>query len=221
MTMSTPRPALLSVLAWGSALAVSFLGVSPVAAEDPWEALEAVRRDLGDAGPTQAEFRQTYLPAGFSSGESESGRMALDLPRCLRWDYREPYAKSYLLCDNTAWAWAEGDPAGQRQELEPRREPGLDLLLLGTEDLRQRYRADARTEGEGADARLRLELEPLVPSAQLRRAVLVIDTGSRRLRRLETEDAEGNRTAFDIDAYAPLEEGVSFTPPEELEWQTP
>ncbi|HEX4966125.1 MAG TPA: hypothetical protein VF173_35270, partial [Thermoanaerobaculia bacterium] len=47
---------------------------------DPWATLKTVRQSLVDAGPTGASFVQTYIPAGFSSGEKESGKLALALP---------------------------------------------------------------------------------------------------------------------------------------------
>jgi len=65
---------------------------------DPWSVLSGVRESLVAAGPTGAEFSQVYVPAGFTSGEKEAGKLALALPDCLRWDYVAPYPKSFLLC---------------------------------------------------------------------------------------------------------------------------
>ncbi|HEY0557469.1 MAG TPA: hypothetical protein VGG20_24650, partial [Thermoanaerobaculia bacterium] len=58
-----------------SALAL-LAGAIPMAAEevDPWTVLKTVRQSLVAAGPTGASFVQTYIPAGFSSGEKESGK---------------------------------------------------------------------------------------------------------------------------------------------------
>src|SRR3954471_2172584 len=74
---------------------------------DPWAALKTVRQSLVDAGPTGASFVQTYIPSGFSSGEKESGKLALALPDCLRWDYTAPYPKSFLICGGVLHAWNE------------------------------------------------------------------------------------------------------------------
>ena len=98
---------------------------------DPWAALEKVRGRLAASGPRVAEFEHLYLPAGFSQGEKESGRLALSLPDCLRWDYGEPYPKSFLVCGAVAHYWNEEDKTGQRQSIDSKNEPGLDLLLLG------------------------------------------------------------------------------------------
>src|SRR5688572_24784344 len=88
------------------------------AANDPWEVLEGARRSLVEAGPTGASFNQTYVPAGFTSGERESGQLAFALPDCLRWDYLDPFPKSFLLCGGVAHQWNPEDGTGQRFEVD-------------------------------------------------------------------------------------------------------
>ena len=39
--------------------------------------LQGVRKSLVEAGATAASFTQVYVPAGFTSGESETGRLSL------------------------------------------------------------------------------------------------------------------------------------------------
>ena len=56
--------------------------------------------------------------------------MALHLPDCLRWDYGEPYPKSFILCGNVIHYWNGGETEGHVEEIEAKREPGLDLLLV-------------------------------------------------------------------------------------------
>src|SRR4030095_1478731 len=120
-----------SSLALSTALAL--LGVIPAAAQevDPWAVLKNVRQSLVEAGPSGASFAQTFIASGFSSGDKESGRIALALPDCMRWDYLSPFPKSFLLCGGTVHAWNEGDQTGRRYRVDRKNEPGLDLLLLG------------------------------------------------------------------------------------------
>ncbi|MCB1055252.1 MAG: outer membrane lipoprotein carrier protein LolA, partial [Acidobacteria bacterium] len=136
------------------ALLVLLSATSPAlaAAPDPWTVLEEVRASTAAAGVLEADFRQTYVPAGFDQGESEGGTMYLELPDCLRWDYRDPYPKSFLLCGGVVHAWNPEDGVGRRYLVEPEDEPGLDLLLLSTGDLKERYRASTEPgEGEAVD----------------------------------------------------------------------
>src|SRR5689334_8834025 len=117
-------------------LALLVLGVFPILSQtaqppqdtDPWAVLKTVRQSLVEAGPTGANFVQTFTAAGFSSGDQESGRLALQLPDCMRWDYTNPFPKSFLLCGGTVHAWNEGDQTGRRYRVDRKNEPGLDLL---------------------------------------------------------------------------------------------
>jgi outer membrane lipoprotein-sorting protein len=185
------------------------------AAPDPWQTLERVRAALIAAGPTAAEFVQTYVPAGFATGEEERGRLALALPDCLRWDYAEPYPKSFLLCGNEAFYWNPEDGTGRRYAIEREREPGLDLLLLGVEELRGRYDAAAAAE----DGRIAVTLTPRRELVELAGARLVVDAGSLRLVEVAYTDREGGRSRFLLSGHGPLGEDGRFSPPEGIVWQ--
>lgn len=208
------RPALPSLLV------LLLLAALPAAAQDappsPWQALDGLREALVGAGPTGYDFVQTYVPAGFSSGESERGTLALALPDCLRWDYTEPYAKSFLLCGGTAWAWNPGEASGRRHRVDREEEPGLDLLLLAVDELRRRY--DARRE-DGDDGALHIHLEPLEPLESLTGATLRLSPEGHRLLSLSYRDREGNATRFQLSDPRPLEvDGDRFRPPEGVSW---
>jgi len=188
------------------------------AADDPWRALEGLRSALAAAGPLSARFEQSYLPAGFSAGDSESGDLALSLPDCLRWDYSEPYRKSFLVCGSRAWSWVEGEPRGQRFTIEADREMGLDLLLLPADELAVRYRASAHRLADGA---LELTLEPKAENAQVVVASLTLESSGELPRTLEWRDGEGNVSSFHFSAWQPLADGEPFAPPPALEWSEP
>jgi len=187
--------------------------------------LDEVRESLHASGGTRAEFVQSFKPAGFDSTDQESGRVALDLPRCLRWDYEEPFPKSLLLCDEMVYTWAPDDSAGRRYQVDPKNEPGLDLLLLSTDDLRQRYRATSRAVRDSRNTtgeRVEILLEPMSEKAGLRSAKLIVNPKINRLVGLEYVDLEGGTTSFEISGYRPIQEegtlATTFTPPADLRW---
>lgn len=190
----------------------------PAAAQgyDPWAVLESVRQSLVEAGPTGAGFVQTYVPAGFSSGEKESGRLALALPDCLRWDYEEPYPKSFLLCGGLVHTWTPEDRAGRRYRVDRKNEPGLDLLLLGVDELKSRYQATAKTADGG---RIEIALLPKEKKlAELADATLTVDPASQRVVAVSYHDREGNLTRFEITGYQDLSRQGSFSPPSNVRW---
>jgi hypothetical protein len=188
------------------------------AAPDPWKVLQGVRQSLVDSGPTAAAFTQTYIPAGFSSGDSESGRLALALPDCLRWDYQDPYPKGFLLCGGVAHSWSAQDKKGRRYRIDRRNEPGLDLLLLGVDDLKNRYRATSRRLDGG---KIAVDLAPLAAKRQeeLTDASFVVDPAAQRLAEVSYHDREGNLTRFVIKDYKGLPRQGQFSPPSGIRWE--
>ncbi|HEV8580256.1 MAG TPA: outer membrane lipoprotein carrier protein LolA [Thermoanaerobaculia bacterium] len=205
-----------SILALSTALAL--LGFWPAAAQevDPWTVLKNVRQSLVEAGPTGASFVQTFIASGFSSGDQESGRIALALPDCMRWDYTNPFPKSFLLCGGTVHAWNEGDQTGRRYRVDRKNEPGLDLLLLGVDTLKERYKATARKLDDG---RVEIALSPKEKKlAELKDATLTVDPASQRVVAVSYHDSEGNLTKFEITGYQELSRQGSFTPPSNIRW---
>ena len=215
-----PFPSWRPVAHLAAALAVLLLAgrVDAAEAPDPWRTLEAVRQALASGGPLRSDFVQTFTPAGFSSGETESGRLAVAMPDCLRWDYLVPYAKSYLICGTRAFSWVEGEPRGQRISIDPDRETGLDLLLLSVEALQRRYRATASVRPGGE---IDLSFEPLDDSAQLVAASLAVSGPDSWPVALDYRDREDNVTGFRFTDWRPLDQPDAFSPPPHVEWQEP
>lgn len=189
---------------------------SPASAADPWAWLTRVRRSLVEAGPTTATFTQTYIPAGFSSGEKESGSLALHLPDCLRWDYQEPYPKGFLLCGEMVQAWNPEDHTGRRYRIDRKNEPGLDLLLLGVDDLKARYGAVTRSTPNGQIA---IALSPKGKAGELSDATLAVDPATLRVVEVSYHDREGNLTRFQLAGYRPLSQPGQFSAPPGIRWE--
>lgn len=228
MTRSrSPRGRLWAAgLAGGVACALAFqpaFGLSadpgtPAPSIDPWQALTELRLHLAASGALVAPFRQSFVPAGFSTGDEESGRVALALPDCLRWDYTAPYPKSYLLCGSRLHTWAAGEPQGERLHVEARDEAGLDLLLLPVEQLRGRYTASARPASGGA---IEVQLVPTAPDSRIAQAELSFDPASQRPTVLSYRDRDGNLSTFRFDTFELLDDDTLFTPPATLIWKEP
>jgi outer membrane lipoprotein-sorting protein len=202
-----------------STLFVTAAGASFAEDGAAWGVLDTARKSLAASGPERAEFVQTYVPAGFSSGEEEAGRIAFRLPDCLRWDYDEPYPKSFLVCGERVYSWNPEDRRGQTAAVDRESQPGLDLLLLPVDELSGRYDASAESAGSG---RVAVRLEPRAGMAgrtELTGATLVVDTRSDRLVEVSYQDQEGNRTTFRISGYETLPDRSVFDPPDEISWE--
>lgn len=188
---------------------------SPALANSPWQLLEELRESLLDAGPVTAKFQQVYIPAGFSSGDQESGYLSLWLPKCLRWNYQEPQDKHFLLCDDEVWFWNDLEEGGRHYRIHPQEEPGLDLLLVEVDTLKERYVAESARLQDGT-----FEISMATPedSPQPFRAKVRIDPVSDRVVGLEYTDGEGNLTRFTLTEYQALPHSALFQPPQDVEW---
>lgn len=208
-----PRPARLVAVAVGVAVAVA--GPPAARAVSPWQLLEQLRESLQRSGPVTGKFEQTYVPAGFEEGDTESGDLSIWLPDCLRWNYRQPQAKSFLLCGDEVWFWNDDETGGRHYRIEPEQEPGLDLLLVDVARLKERYVADNHKLGDGTyEITLALPPDAERPfSARIR-----LEPVSMRVVGMEYTDEEGNLTRFDISDYQPLRHTALFTPPQGVEW---
>ena len=201
-------------LARALGLALACWAAAAPGAADGWSELRRLRASL-EGRPQTAEFVQRYLPAGFSSGDSETGRLTLALPGCLRWDYDEPFAKTYLLCEETVWTWNPGESSGRTFTVDPEEDRGLDLLRLGVERLAERYAAELVDDETASEIRL----EPLGPSAEVAEATLRLAPGDGRLVELSYRDAEGNTTRFEFGDPIPLApDSADLRPPAGLTW---
>lgn len=190
---------------------------------DEWSHLRSLRDRMQSGGGVEVvDFVQTFVPAGFTTGERESGRMALSLPHCMRWDYATPYDKSFLVCGERAWFWNGGETSGRRFTVDPDNEPGLDLLRLDIEILAERYSADvAREEEDFVELTIQPAAAPAgeasaVAAHPIRDATITLDPRAGRLTSVTYRDAEGNTTRFELSGHRPAAE-ASFAPPE-IEW---
>jgi outer membrane lipoprotein-sorting protein len=210
------RPAAAAPAPAAPAAPPSRPATSRASAADPWAWLTRVRRSLVEAGPTTATFTQTYVPAGFTSGEKESGSLSLHLPDCLRWDYQEPYPKGFLLCGEMVQAWNPEDHTGRRYRIDRKNEPGLDLLLLGVDDLKARYNAVTRSSANG---QIEIALSPKGKAGELSDATLAVDPATLRVVAVSYHDREGNLTRFQLADYRPLSRPGQFSAPPGIRWE--
>lgn len=216
MTTTIRNPAIPYLLALAALAPLA----APAAADDPtefspWVLLENLRDDLQRSGPMTSRFVQTYVPAGFTDGDTESGHLSMWLPDCLRWSYEQPQAKSFLVCAGEVYYWSQDEPGGRHYKIDARQEPGLDLLLVPVSTLRQRYVAASEKQGDGTYA-ISLATPPAADGSF--RAEIRLDRTRTRVTRLEYTDDEGNLTRFVLSQYERLSDTALFQPPDGVEW---
>ena len=186
----------------------------------PLARARAAARARSRAGAAAGRLHADLLPAGFTSGENESGRGSRSsLPDCLRWDYAEPYPKSFLLCGARAYSWDEGEPRASAATSTRARAGPRPAAAARSTSSRERYpatqpRAAATTR---ARARRRSGRKPRSRPRPRPRP------GGERPTALDYRDREGNLTRFELRRLARARSRRRrrpFSPPPAIDWQS-
>jgi len=195
-------------------LATCLLNPASAPAQEVWGSLAAARTEFERAA-WQADFVQTYVPAGFTSGERETGRLAMTLPGRMRWDYSLPYDKVFLIRGAEAYTWNPGETTGRKALLEAGEREHLALLELDTASLRELYSASIDTRDPGI---LEILFEPLDRDTDIRSAYLALEPSTHRILELSYSDLEGNETRFELSGHRIAAQADLFDPPPDLDW---
>jgi outer membrane lipoprotein-sorting protein len=155
--------------------------------------LAKIRAAYATPGSVSCTFVQTYAPAGFAPTSPESGKLILQAPDKVRFDYDGPEGKVFTF-DGTA---GRQYVAADRQLVVKRLAPGdrerLPIVFLESpEALLARYDA---AETPGGNGLVEVVLTPKKPGA-LKSVSLLALSGTGEVKRLVLVDGAGNRTAF-------------------------
>ena len=80
-----------------------------LSAPDPGAILEAVRKAYTSSPSFTTDFVQTYAPAGFSAAAPETGRVTLQAPDRIRFDYDGPEGKLFTFDGKAARQYVAAD----------------------------------------------------------------------------------------------------------------
>jgi outer membrane lipoprotein-sorting protein len=163
-----------------------------LAAPDPAVVLASVKRAYTASPSFTANFVQTYAPAGFSTAAPETGRVTLQSPDQVRFDYDGPEGKLFTFDGKAARQYVAADRQMIVKTLAAADRDRLPLLFFESpESIQKRYDV-AASPGQNGLTELALTLKAGGEPAQI--LLSVAPAGD--VKRLVVTDAEGNRTAF-------------------------
>lgn len=157
------------------------------------EVLGQVQAWLDATHDLQGGFEQRVVSGALGSGMAESGKLWIERPGRMRWDYLAPERKVALVRDELTWFYLEED----EQLIRGRLEPGTDLLpqlLAGSKRLDELF--DASLEPSETEGSLRLRLVPRSGSDDFERVTLTVGAGDHAIRGAEVLDAAGNEIHY-------------------------
>lgn len=172
---------------------------------------------LDGTATLDTRFRQSLISGALGTTASESGRLYLERPGKLRWDYLEPEKKIALLLGDRTALYLEEERLMSRGRLSG--DQGLFPRLLAGHD-----RVDAlfaaslvATPSTGGGGSYRLRLVPKGEHAAMTEVTLTLRPPEFAIERAELLDETGNRTTYLFSGMRrnrPLPEGLfAFEPP--------
>ena len=202
------------------AAAAAVLAALPgAAAIDPEATVAAsgLQAWLDGTSTLQASFEQSLVSGALGSGLTEKGKIWLERPGRLRWDYTSPDPKIAIVLDDKTFLYLPEDKQYIRGKLGAE-QAALPELLASRGRLADLFDAslDPSLPGDPKGS-VRLKLVPKRGSGSVARAVLVLDGRRFAILGAEVLDAAGNHMAYrfgDWHRNAPIPPGLfAFEPP--------
>ena len=151
----------------------------------------------------EARFEQRFSPRIFGRDRVETGRLTVKRPARMRWDYEEPEPKVFVSDGQSTWFHVPADQqvvvgafgdGGQGSDGEA---GGLNPLEFLTGDATILDHFDALLGSEPPSPGLRaVALVPRRTNGEITSLSLTVHAENGLIQGIESEDLEGNRTAF-------------------------
>ena len=188
-----PRSSLLPSL-------FSLLLLSSEARSSSSEILSKIRAAYATPGSVSCTFVQTYAPAGFAETSPETGKLLLQAPDRVRFDYDGPEGKVFTFDGTAGRQYVAADRQLVVKRLAPADRARLPIVFLeSAEALLARYDA---AEAPGENGLVEITLTPKKP-ASLKSASLLAVAATGEVKRLVLLDTAGNRTTFTFTQKIP------------------
>jgi outer membrane lipoprotein-sorting protein len=137
-------------------------------------------------------FVQIYAPAGFAATSPETGRLTLQAPDQVRFDYDGRDGKVFTFDGKAARQYVAADRQMVVRTLAPEDRARLPILFFESPaSIGERFDAVSAPIGDAVDE---LTLAPKTPGALKNLVLTVTDAGE--VKRLIVTDASGNKTTF-------------------------
>jgi outer membrane lipoprotein carrier protein len=162
---------------------------APAAAPDAAALARGVQAYYEKTRDLEADFVQTYTYAAFGRSQTSRGVLRVKKPGKLRWDYREPAAKTIVVNGSRLVQYEpEAHQAYVDERFDASAMSAAVTFLLGQGSLEKEFQLATDPEG-------RLVLTPRVPDARVERIVLTV-SGSGDVTATRVVDGSGNENAI-------------------------
>lgn len=155
--------------------------------------LSKIRAAYGTPGSVSCTFVQTYAPAGFAETAPETGKLVLQSPDRVRFDYDGPEGKVFTFDGTSGRQYVAADRQLVVRKLAPGDRERLPIVFLeSAEALLARY---AAAETPADNGLVEVVLTPKKPGGVKSVSLLTL-AATGEVKRLVLVDNAGNRTTF-------------------------
>lgn len=162
-----------------------------------------------------AEFEQTYSAPGFQRVRRERGRLVLQRPRRMRWEYDPKPGKLFIVNGRDVWLYVPADREATHADLDNVSDARFPFLfLLGQTNLRREF-GSITLVASGAETRT-LRLVPRGASTGLREIFLELYPDGRimKVRLVDTAGAASEVTLSNVrENFIAPPDAFEFRPP--------
>jgi outer membrane lipoprotein carrier protein len=163
----------------------------------PREAVARLEKTLAGLTSFQADFEQTSFLASMGRPLREKGRLSVQKPDMMRWEYEGPEPKTYVYRQGLFLTYVPDDKQLIRQRL-PEEQSGDDMrgLLTGKILLTEEFEVEDSPFPGGAPGAVQIKLTPKGQEGETRYLLFEIDSKDWMIRRVVRFDWAGNKTEY-------------------------
>jgi outer membrane lipoprotein carrier protein len=144
----------------------------------------------------EATFRQRYTNTVFGKTSQSDGKLYLDKPGKMRWDYKTPDKKLYISDGTLLWVVDFANKQAFKQKIEDQLLPVAVTFLYGQGDLAKDFTPTLDAGKFGGKNDWVVKLTPKTPSAQYKTLWLVVDPADYHVKESIIQEASDNLNAF-------------------------
>lgn len=184
----------------GLALVCLWVGL-PSASISPQEAARNIENKLASLRSLQADFEQSYFSASLSMPLLEKGKLFLEKPDRMRWEYREPERNIYIYKEGVSLAYFPEDNQLFRHVLSAEEKNwAIFSLLTGRARLIETYAIEAAEFPTEKKAAIQLKLIPL-EEGEISHILIETDPRTWLLEKAVFLDWAGNKQEFRFSGF--------------------
>lgn len=160
------------------------------------EIVRGVQRYYQDTDKLEAKFKQTFTNVVFGKSSKSVGRVFLQKPGKMRWDYHKPHEKYFISDGKTLWVYEPMHRQAFQQDLAEQILPVAVTFLYGKGDLLKDFHASLDHGKFGGRSSVVVKLVPKQPSAQYKHLWLVVDPSDYHVEESIIQETSDNLNHF-------------------------